>query len=459
LRPELNRNTVAHFFALQVPEDGQTFFNGVSELLPAHRMTVDASGHTITRYWQPDPTKKLRFKTEKEYADHFLALLEESVRCRMRSITPIGVSMSGGLDSTSVACLAARMQSPQPLTAISNVYDELLECDEREYIDAVKAQYDIRSIRIPSDDAWTYKDWQSRLHNPNQPEGNLYRINKERNYQTAHNDGLRVVLTGGSGDRLYIAGREWLTDLLREGRFRDTLAGLALQIRSRGIRYTLSFGHVRISLQSLWQKFLPGLHRARRHKVVYPAWLHASLTGFLKKDKKDRSWLPPGLERYATLLGLMSAYGCSRETFIASRYELELRHPYRDRRLVEFMIGIPAYMLYRDGFYKHILRVAMQGILPESIRTRKRATFLSPLFLRGVERERAVLDSNLYENDRAWLQFVDARWVRKHLSVRRSSNKPGIALFVAWLCVSFEAWYGTFTQANEISGGRCDSRA
>ncbi len=147
-RPELNESAVAHYFALKATEDGQTLFKNVYELLPAHVMVVNASGQRTWRYWQPDLSKRLRGKSDEEYAEQFRSLLEESVRCRMRSTTPVGVLMSGGLDSTSVACLAARMLAPQPLTTISYVFDELTDCDERQYIEAVKAQWGIRSIQI-----------------------------------------------------------------------------------------------------------------------------------------------------------------------------------------------------------------------------------------------------------------------------------------------------------------------
>ena len=71
------------------------------------------------------------------------------------------------------------------------------------------------------------------------------------------------------------------------------------------------------------------------------------------------------------MLSLELAQGCGRETFYSSQYSIEARYPYRDRRLIEFVLAIPAYQFYSGGMYKHILRKSMQGILPEEIRTRE----------------------------------------------------------------------------------------
>jgi asparagine synthase (glutamine-hydrolysing) len=230
-KPAINEGTVAHYFAIKVPQDGQTFFENVFELLPAHILRVSATDRRLWRYWAPDLYKKIRYKSDEEYAEHFLSLLAESVRSRMRSPFPVGILMSGGLDSTSVACLAARMIVPKTLTTISYVFDELSECDERQYIESVKEKYGIHSIQIPCDDVWTFKNWH---YNPNQPGGNLYRMVLERVYERAHQEGMHVLLTGYMGDHLYSAGGDWIADLLLDRQFLRAGQELIFQIRNMG---------------------------------------------------------------------------------------------------------------------------------------------------------------------------------------------------------------------------------
>jgi asparagine synthase (glutamine-hydrolysing) len=401
-------------------------------------MQIQSSGQRTWRYWQPDPSIRLRGRSDEEYAEEFRSLLEESVRCRLRATTPVGVLMSGGLDSTSVACLAARMLAPQPLTAISYVFDELADCDEREYIETVKEQWGIHSIQIPCDDAWPYKDWLDWPFNPNLPEGNPYRLLKERAYHRAQTEGLRVLLTGGFGDQLYSAGKDWLADLIAEGHLLKAGRELSLQIRSAGLRWTLQASFLQRAVRRLLNAVPGGKHLHLKHKQTAPDWLTSFSTGHLFKGGTG---LDPIYERHANLLGIRSATSCSAEIFNASRYSLELRHPYRDRRLVDFVLSLPAYQLYFHNRYKHVLRTAMRGILPESIRTRIYPTSLGPLFLRGLEREKAVLRSCIQDPEAGWHRFVLADWLIEHCNVLDVPDRNGMDGMVTWLCISYESWY------------------
>ena len=442
---ELNENAVAHYFALKANEGGQTLFKNVYELPPAHAMTVSASGIHSWRYWQPDPAVKLRGKSDREYAEGFLPLLEESIRCRLRSNYVPALLMSGGLDSTSVACLASRMFAPNPLATLSYVFDELPECDERRYIELVKAQAGIRSIQVPCDDLWPYKNLQDWPRNPNQPDGNTYRMVIERTYQHARQAGLRVLLTGTYGDELYDGDEDWLSDLLAEGRLRDAAREIRLHLRYAGLGRTWESAYLRRAALRVLQT-VPGgkqllgpvLNRRRtRHKRTSPAWL----TPFSASNlSADQSQLDPAFELRASLLGIMTAEDCVIETYYTSRYGLELRHPYRDRRLVEYVLSLPAHQLYYHGQYKHVLRTAMQGILPEPIRVRSRPTTLLTLLARGVEREKEVLRRHVQDPAASWRKFVRADWLLERWDIPVTRETDGAAAVVPWLCVSYATW-------------------
>ncbi|MBN2117200.1 MAG: hypothetical protein JW730_11545 [Anaerolineales bacterium] len=444
--PQINDRAVAHYFALKATEDGQTLFTGVYELLPAHVMVVDSSGEHKRRYWRPDPSKKVRYKTKEEYGEHFRSLLEESVRCRLRARTPVGVLMSGGLDSTSVACLAARMIAAEPLTTISYVFDELAECDERVYINAVRDQYGLRSIQIPCDDAWPYKDWQAWPHNPNYPEGNPYRPLKERAYDRAHTEGLRVLLTGGFGDHLYSGADDWLADLISERKLREAVREAAIHLRYAGLRYTIEQG----SLQRIARRFLntiPGGRSLHRRQIA-SAWLTPAAAGCLSMGIAG---VDAAFESRANLIGVLAARGSSGEIYHSNRHTLELRHPYRDRRLVEYALGLPAYLLYYRGLYKRVLRVSMRDILPESIRTRPRPTSLVSLFSRGIEREKAFLQSCYQTPDAVWRIFVRPDWLLKRWDVHVTPETDGPQALVPWLCASYALWYRSHRVLNQLA--------
>jgi asparagine synthase (glutamine-hydrolysing) len=270
----------------------------------------------------------------------------------------------------------------------------------------------------------------------------FFRLALERDYTRAQVEGLRVMLTGEAGDPLYIAGQEWLADFVTEGRFRDALRGLHIQIQNKGLRYPFVAGHLHPIVRHFLQQVAPWVLKLRRRRFAQPVWLSRAAKKILNKGK---SWVDPALERHGTLLGLRLAYHCSRENINANRYSLELRYPYRDRRLIEYVISIPAYMLHYGGLYKHILRIAMRNILPEAIRSRKKATFLNSLLIRGFERERQIVQDNLYgTNDLAWSRFVKKKWLLKRLNAPFSM----LNLTVAWLCISYESWRRNFYLAN-----------
>ena len=435
--PELDERALAYYFALKCTEDGQTLFKNVYELLPAQAMLVNASGQRSWRSWEPDPSRRVRYSTDQEYAEQFHDLLELSVRCRMRATTPVGVLMSGGLDSTSVASLAARMIEPKPLTTLSYVFDELKDCDERQYIATMKEKWGIHSIQIPCDDAWPYKDWQHWPHNPNRPEGNPYRLLKERAYQRTYTEGLRVLLIGAFGDHLYIGGKDFLTDLIADGRFLDAGRELGLHIRSIGLRRTWQTGYVQWVARN-WLNRLPGGMRIFRRPTI-PAWLTSYSARQLPELGSERFSFP-ALDRHRSLLGLDAALSSSAEIFNANRHSLELRDPYRDRRLVEYVLALPAYQLYNHGLPKWILRVAMRGILPDAIRARTKPTSLISLYFRGVEREADLLQKCFQDPLTDWHRFVKPDWLSKRWNIEVPPDQDSPALLIPWFCISYEKW-------------------
>ncbi|MBN1304052.1 MAG: hypothetical protein JXA13_06420 [Anaerolineales bacterium] len=439
---ELNENAAAHFFAIKIPEDGQTIFREIYELLPAHIMICNWAGIKKERYWQPEPSRQIRGLSDEEFGEVFLELLDISVRSRMRSLYPIGVQMSGGLDSTSIACLAARAKSPDPLSTVSFVFDELSDCDERNYIQAVQEQYGINSIQILCDDAWPYKDWEKTPEvNRNHPGGSVYYSVRDRVYRKAQDEGLRILLTGSGGDNLYSAGREWLADFLLERKFREAASGLLRQINEIGFLEALSTGHQYLALRRWLDVKIPALNGFVSQRQS-PPWLSSTSVEYLAKTRHTRS---PFFERHAVLLGLWPAFGSSREAFYAGRYGLELRHPYRDRRLVEFVLSLPAYQLYYGGYYKQILRTSMRGLLPEVIRNRPRPTYLNSLYGRGLERESKFLHTALQNPNAGWRKFIKNKWISKNRDafIPNARNKNNTEVLIPWLCISYDAWYQT----------------
>lgn len=434
---ELDDIALAHYFSFKIPKDGRTLFKGIFELLPAHRIIVSESGSTLEHYWTPDPSKRIRYKADWEYAEHFLSLLDEGVRCRLRSNTPIGVQMSGGLDSTSVACLAAQAMAPDDLHAISYTFDELTSCDERYYINSVLSGRNINSTQFNGDDFWPYKDWVNWPFSPNYPEMMPYRLLLREVCSKAHQEGIRVLLTGSFGDYLYQGGRRfWLAELIADHRMFDATEELKELIRDPGPKQMWREGYIQQAIIRLAQ--VPFRHQPGRNSR--PSWL-TTYAADLLYDWED-TILDPVFSHRAGVgtLGLLAARISTHEIPYAGSFSVELRHPYRDRRLVEFVLSLPAYQLFYNGLPKFILRNAMKDILPETVRTRHQPTSLVPLYNEGAAREGRVFDYIYKKEMPLWRRFVDSDKLLQawHDHTLYENSPEGL---LPWLCITIEKWF------------------
>ena len=432
-----NETSLARFFAVQAPESGATFFAEVWELPPAHCLLIRTEGIERTRYWAPDLGRRLAYRSDDQYSEHLLELLRSAVRCRLRASSPPAVLMSGGLDSTSIAALAAQELAAAGhggrVRTLSWVFEQLPGADERRYIAALSGVVD--STLIPGDDAWPLSDLSSWPWNPNSPLEGLYRRLQQRAYAAARAGGSSVLLSGDGGDQLWTGGAYWLRDLLHEGRFVTAAREVA------ACRHPLPAGSRRpTSLRSAVGR---AIRWRRRHPPHPLAWLtpHALVQLGDTEQRTERSsdsWRP---EQVANLLDARSANAVSLEAANASRAGIEVRRPFRDRRLVEFFLAVPAHQLYRPQWTKWALRRAMAEILPEAVRLRRWGSSLLPLCVRGlVEREAAAASSLLARKQALWRPYVRAEWLEATYPQRLRAGLDGIESVVPWRCLSAELW-------------------
>ncbi len=436
--PELDESAVAHYFGRSLNDNARTFFRGVSELPPAHILIVASNKPVVREYWQADVDAKIRYKDDEQYCEHFLSIIEESVRCRLRSVTPVGVQMSGGLDSTTLACLAARQLSPERLVTISNIFEELSGCDESQYIDAVQQEWNTISVKIPADEDWPYKNWADWPFTPNAPVDFPYRLLISKIYAEAQARGLRVLFTGDFGDHLFGLERRWLADYLLDARYASAMQELSWHLRQNNFPTSLVFRYLRPYLARLLGP-APNLKRLLRKPSKSSEWLTPSVVSHLGADNNFQN------RRHARLGSLLShqvARLSASEVLYSSPYQLEVRTPYRDRRLVEFFVALPAYQLYRRGVFKFIVRNAMKGVLPESVRIKhKSSTSFLPLYLRGLEEERPWLQKFFQNKVSVWGNYIRREWVDSYWKGQQSIENQALFITPIWSCVVFETWH------------------
>ena len=426
-RPSVDPRQISRFFAFEAPEWGRTHFHGIREVPPGSVARVTDGEVREEPFWSPWTTPRLRLGNDREYQQ---TLDRELLRATARWIggsDRVGIMLSGGLDSTSLAVAAGRLAPDLGLTvaACSWVFDQLRSCDERARIDDTVRAAALRVVRVKGDDAWPLADPEQFCNDPGNPVENPYRQLKNRLYRRSAEAGFSTLLNGGPADVLYRGGHQlFLRDLLFDRGPLAATRALAAQWRLAGMRRALgALARVVVPppAQGLSAKPLAWLQPEARSPVAETT---ASVAGARHRVRGIRPYLD--LERR----------GASAEGEYAARQGVRVVSPYLDPDLVEFFLALPAHQVYRPGTMKYATRRAMRGRAPQSVLDNQEPANLSPLFDRGLFEHRADLVHDLlHRPGSTWTEFV-----RPDFVAGIGPASPEIHKALLWRCLSFELW-------------------
>lgn len=425
----LDEDSLVRFLAVRPPRVGHTFFAAVREVPAGCTVEIDVNGARLHRHWSPEYLTLERSVSDREWIERFRATLNTAVACRMPDDVPPAVLMSGGLDSTSVAAHAATLLGPgHRLHTISWVFDELPDADERAFIRPMIDRYDLDASLLAGDGLWPLRDRRSWPLNPNMPCEGIYRSLYSEAYRIAVAKGTPVILTGEMGDQLYGHACYWLADSISGGRWGELARHLHDDIRRFGPR----------GAWPLVRSALGRLLGVSRPATCGRPWLTPQAARRLACDDRTEARLRS--DRARRVVDDFASFALARDVATAANQGVDIRRPFRDRRLVELVLRMPAHLFIRDGFTKWILREAGRDLLPEPVRLRRRFSTLLPLCARGfAEREhRRVLE--IARSDAAgWRGLVSPDWLDHHLA--RAFPEDSVQSVAAWHCVALELWH------------------
>ena len=468
VKPELNYAALSDFAANRAPSGAATLFRGVRRLLPGHTLLWHDGHVSIECYWDVSFRKPDESLTEAEHVARFRELFEEAVRLRLMADVPLGMFLSGGIDSSAIAAVMSRMVK-EPIKTFSVAFSER-EANELEYARLVARAYrtDHHEVLVSPQEFFAalpqmvYQEDEPIAHPSSVP---LYFVSR---LASQH---VKVVLTGEGSDEL-LAGYD---------KYRKTVYNLRL-----------GGGYQRLAPQWLKRQVarriaqLPVASRVRQKLSRTFLCLEADIEqlyfdnfAVYSRARQQRLFTEEARER----MGGGDAYEAMRQQLEASDAEglleqllaadlktylvellmkqdqmsmaasIESRVPFLDHKLVEFACGLPERLKLRGLETKYILRQAMKGELPEAILQRRKMGFPVPVgsWLRGEHRQ--VIDEYVLSERAIERGLFNADYVRELVERHEAGEEHAERL---WMLINFEIWQRRFFDGDVES--RCESR-
>jgi asparagine synthase (glutamine-hydrolysing) len=361
-------------------ETRESFYEGIESIPAGSAFELDLNGTWKSwMYWDLD---RIRGADSQDPAHEFAELFEDAVRLRVRSDVPVGVCLSGGLDSTSIICAAARQRAETnrsaaggPLLAFCYMAKEY---DESRYISDTLAVSGAKLHVLDTNPGELWDSLTRMLWYQDEPVHTMTAVVGYHLMRLVAANGIRVVLNGQGADETIGGYSSFFSDYWREllsrGRWRQTITEIRAYAQVHGGR---SAGHVTDTTMRLLTSFLhhvPAYHSlaGSRHfrNVKSHPWFTEDLTArFLNEDRPRLvNQLNGVLQQSVTNFPLPLYLRIEDRNSMA--HSVEARLPFLDYRLVSFLFGLPAHWKVRGSWNKRILREAMRGRIPESVRTR-----------------------------------------------------------------------------------------
>jgi asparagine synthase (glutamine-hydrolysing) len=359
-----------------------TPYVGINAVPPCSLVTIDARDVKVTKYWDFDPCKKIRYRTDAEYEEHFRTAFREAVASRLRADRPICCELSGGMDSPSVTCMADSIAASSAripeIYTLSYYNDSEPHGDERQYFSKVEEKRghtgchidlaESQTLEIDSTaDLWLTPAQVSSQNNSAQ--------HQRMRFQQSH--AIRVVLSGTGGDEM-TGGVPTPTPELQDLIVRRELRQLAHMLQLWALAKRKPWIHL---LAEAIRGFLPSSIARRSRKDRAPSWL---LGGFNAQFEKFHRALNPQISVRGSLPSFqenINALETLRRQIatkeLASVAPTETRYPFLDRSFLEFLFAIPREQVIRPGYRRSLMRRALAGIVPAEILERRRKAYAS----------------------------------------------------------------------------------
>ena len=388
---------------------GRTFFTDIYSVAPAHLIVLTPDQFVTRQYWDFDTSRQERFASFGEYSEAFTDHFARAVRRRLRTSAAAAVSVSGGLDSSSIFCVALResrqaagVAAPHGLSYTSR---EGSRSDERRFLVDMERAFGISIDRVPVGLPGVMDHSRDELWHVEVPMLDPLGSRQHGLLRAARQHGARVLLTGHWGDQV-LCERSYLVDLARRFKWR--------QVRQHLNEYPRWYTDVES----------PGFTRAFfrecvRHHAPRPLVDAARRLRARTRPRAARRWYTDAFRAHRTGVDTAAAPASAVRANVphpprasahaqsiqrdvrngyhvlcmewnakaAAMYGLEMAFPFLDRDLLSFLAGVPGEVQTWEGIPKAFLRRGLHGVVPEPILARREKADFTDLINEGMERD------------------------------------------------------------------------
>ena len=457
LKPEINFHALPDYLANHATSGEDTLYKGVRRLLPGHTLGWRDGAIEIKKYWDVSFSKTAdQGRSDKDFIAEWYELFRTSVRLRLMADVPLGMFLSGGIDSSAIAAVMSGMVD-EPIKTFSVAFAER-EANELAYARIVAQAYKTNHHEVVVSPEEFFNALPKLVWHEDEPLAHpssvaLYFVSL---LASQH---VKVVLTGEGSDEL-LAGY---------GRYRKTILNLSLgkrywSLTPDAVRGAVSSGIRGLPTSRMRQKLLrsflgvaPDIESIYFDNfAVFPLAMQAGLLSNAAVEKISR------IDPYAGVRNALAETDAKslldrllytdiktylhellmKQDQMSMATSVESRVPFLDHKLVEFTCSLPERLKLRGGTTKYILRESMKGVLPEAILSRSKMGFPVPIaaWFRGAYR--SIIDEYVL-SDRAMSRGLFNRDFVRELVNRHQSGAENHDERL-WALVNFEIWQRQF---------------
>lgn len=472
VRAQPNDDRLADMLFGGMDDQEPTLFTEIASVPPAHCVLITPQRVTRQRYWDFDLQHRIRLGSFQEYAAAFRDVLTTAVRRRLRSRHPVAVSLSGGLDSSSIFCVGRSLLAQQRVAApdllgVSYAPPPGSPADEEAFLRAIEEERGVAIHRVPlgtgtSLDGAHEAVWSTEMPWLDEHWDTLHRFMARVRALDA-----RVVLTGHWGDQMLFP-QAYLVDLIRQGAWGMTRRHLRefprwmTDVEPHIFRHMLASDLAKYGLPASLTALARALRRRTRPRS--PWYAPAFRARALRRRARPSAVRLPSASAHAREL-----YGQARNAHhvacmewdnkMAALHGAEMTFPFLDRDVVSFLMAIPGEYVNYDGVPKGLLREALRGVLPAPIVQRRWKADFTSLVNANVRQMFAEYARCVMSGRRAIARgYLDAPVLGAHVAMLHA-QLSGDTAEAAWSLsdlVGLELWLHTFFQGGAHEETRDD---